>query len=91
MKFLLLHTVDPKLMVSDPNLTIAKKILAAMSPEAQCIRSWVARGAGKIACEWEASSEQAVIDAVAKAPELPVDGMYPMEVMEWAEIRKQLG
>jgi len=90
-KFLALHTVDPKMFVTDPTFAFVKKALAAMTPEVYCIRTFTARGAGKLACEWEASSEQALIDVVAKVPELPVDGIYPMEVVEWAEVKKQLG
>ncbi|MCL4466412.1 MAG: DUF4242 domain-containing protein [Chloroflexi bacterium] len=90
-KFLALHTVDPRMFVTDPNFTFVKKALASMTPDVYCIRSLMAKGAGKIACEWEASSEQALIDVFAKVPELPVDGIYPVEVMEWAEVKGQLG
>jgi hypothetical protein len=51
----------------------------------------MAKGAGKAACYWEATSEQAVIDAIAKVPEMPTDGIYPMELVDWEDLKKQLG
>ncbi len=90
-KFLVLHTIDPRMFATDPEMKVYKKSLEIMTPQAQCISSLVAPGAGKIACEWDAESQQAVIDCLAKAPELPVDGIYPAQMIVWAEVKKQLG
>jgi len=90
-RFLALHTADPRLFATDPSFALQRKILRALTSEAWCIRTFLAAGAGKIACEWEASSEQALIDAIAKVPEIPVDGIYPMRVIEWEDVKRQLG
>jgi len=55
------------------------------------VESWVAAGAGRIACLWEASTDQAIIDVFAKTPhrkQLPVDGIHPTMVIDWREMKK---
>jgi len=88
-KFLLLHTVDPMRGTSGTMSGIIKGVLSTFTEDTYCIASWVAGGAGKIACLWEAPSEQAIIDAYAgKGPDMPVDGIYPATVIDWAEMKK---
>jgi len=88
-KFLLLHTVDPRIGKSEAMPGIIKTVLSTFTEDTYCIASWVAGGAGKIACLWEAPSEQAIIDAyAAKGPDMPVDGIYPAMVIDWAEMKK---
>jgi hypothetical protein len=50
----------------------------------------MAPGAGKLACLWEAPSEQAIIDAFAKGLDMSTDGIYPATVIDWAEVKKTL-
>jgi len=95
-KFLVLHTIDlrsadPKAYTSDAQMSMTKRMLDAFTADTYCITTWIAVGAGKAACLWEAPSEQAIIDVLAKAPVLPVDGIYPTTVIDWAEMKKMLG
>jgi len=87
-KFLLLHTVDPRKGTSQAQVGMIKAILDIFTEDTYCIASWAAAGAGKIACLWEAPSEQAIIDAYAKGPDIPVDGIYPATVIDWTEMKK---
>ena len=93
-KFLLLHSYDPRMGTSEAQPGIMKAVLSSFTKDTYCIASWVAGGAGKIACLWEAPSEQAIIDAMAKAktkgPDIPVDGIYPAMAIEWAEVKKTM-
>lgn len=89
--YLVLHTFDPKMAASEAQADMPKAMLDTFTSDTYCIASWVASGAGKIACLWEAPSEQAVIDAIAKVPPIPIDGIYPAMVIDWAEMKKTLG
>jgi len=90
-KFLLLHTVDPRRGASAAMPGMTKAILSTFTKDTYCIASWVAGGAGKIACLWEAPSEQAIVDAYAgKGPDIPIDGIYPATVIDWAEMKKMV-
>jgi hypothetical protein len=90
-KFMLLHTYDPRKGASENQMAVMKAVLGIFTKDTYCIASWMAPGAGKIACLWEAPSEQAIIDAYAKGPDIPVDGIYPATVIDWAEMKKTLG
>ncbi len=91
-KFLMIHTIDPKAGKTDAYPSIIKGVLNASTNDTYCITSWVAGGAGKIACLWEGPSEQAIIDVfAAKGPDLPIDGIYAASVIDWAEMKKRAG
>ena len=91
-KFLMIHVIDPKMGKTDAYPSIIKGVLAASTEDTYCITSWVAGGAGKIACLWEAPSEQSIIDVfAAKGPDLPIDGIYPATVIDWADMKKTMG
>ena len=90
-KFMLLHTYDPRKAATENAMPVMKAVLGAFTKDTYCITSWMAPGAGKIACLWEATSEQALIDVVAKGPDIPVDGIYPAAVLDWAEVKKTMG
>jgi len=90
-QFLVLHTVDPKMFTSDAQMTVMKAVVDVFTADTYCITSWGSPAAAKIACLWEAPSEQAIIDAIAKGTiDLPVDGIYPTMVIDWAEVKKML-
>jgi hypothetical protein len=89
-KFLLLHTYDPRMGTSEAQTSIMKAVVNSFTKDTYCIASWVAAGAGRIACLWEAPSEQALIDVAAKGADIPVDGIYPAMVVEWAEVKKTM-
>ena len=95
-KFLVLHTIDmrtggAKEGSSEAQMTKVNDYLAAFTDETYCVASWIAAGVGKVACLWEAPSDQAIIDVVARIPEksqLPTDGIYPAMVIDWREMNK---
>ena len=90
-QFMLLHTIDPKKAATSNQMPIIKGVLNTFTKDTYCVTSWMAAGAGKVACLWEAPSEQSIIDAIAKGPpDLPVDGIYPVAVIDWAEMKKTL-
>ena len=89
-KFLLLHTVDPMRGTSGAMSGIIKGVLSTFTKDTYCIATWVAGGAGKIACLWEAPSEQAIIDAYPEGVDIPVEGIYPATVVDWAEVKKMM-
>ena len=41
----------------------------------------------KILCEWNAVDAEAVRKVLAKIPELPVDGIYPMAIFDSEDFR----
>jgi phage-related protein len=89
-KFLLLHSYDPRMGTSEAQASTMKAVVNSFTKDTYCIASWVASGAGKIACLWEAPSEQAIIDVTAKGADIPVEGIYPAMVIEWAEVKKTM-
>lgn len=89
-QFLALHTIDPRGFTSEAQPGIIKACAEAFTPETYCVASWVSGPAGKIACLWEAPSEQAVVDVIAKIALVPVDGVYPTMAIDWAEMKKQM-
>jgi hypothetical protein len=90
-QFMLLHTMDPRKAATENQMPIMKAVLKSFTKDTYCITSWMSAGAGKVACLWEAPSEQAIIDAMAKkGPDLPVDGIYPVSVVDWAEMKKTM-
>lgn len=89
-KFLLLHTLDPRIAKSEAQMSVMKALVGSFTSNTYAIASWMAVGAGKIACLWEAPSEQAIIDVFPKEANIPVDGIYPAAVIDWAEVKKMV-
>jgi hypothetical protein len=89
-KFMALHTYDPKKAASENRMAVMKAVLGIFTKDTYCIASWMAPGAGKLACLWEAPSEQAIIDAFAKGLDMSTDGIYPATVIDWAEVKKTM-
>ncbi|HUU64194.1 MAG TPA: nickel-binding protein [Dehalococcoidia bacterium] len=89
-RYLVIHTIDPKSATSVNQMTITKATIDSFTTDAYCITTWAAVGAGKMVCLWEAPSEQAIIDACAKMENVPIDGIYPASVIDWAEMKKML-
>lgn len=87
-KYLVLHTYDPRRFSTDAAMKDVRPMIDAFTRDTYCVTSWTALGAGKTACLWEAPSEQALIDVFARAPDLPIDGIYPAGVVDWAEMRQ---
>ena len=89
-QYLLLHTLDPRTAKSADQMSVMKAVVGSFTADTYCITSWMALGAGKIACLWEAPSEQAIIDVYPKEADIPVEGIYPAAVVDWAEVKKTL-
>jgi hypothetical protein len=89
-KFMALHSFDPKKAATENRPALMKGVLGIFTKDTYCIASWSAPGAGKMACLWEAPSEQAIIDAFAKGPDISTDGIYPATVIDWAEVKKSM-
>ena len=89
-QYLMLHSYDPRTAKSESQPGVMKAIVDSFTEDTYCIASWLAPGAGKIACLWEAPSEQAIIDAYSPELNIPVDGIFPTLVIDWAEVKKTM-
>ena len=89
-RYLVIHTIDPRSATSVNQMAVTKAVIEGFTTDTYCITTWSAVGAGKMACLWEAPSEQAIIDAGAKMENVPIDGIYPAVIIDWAEMKKAL-
>jgi len=89
-RYLVFHTMDPRLATSVNQMAITKAVIDSFTADVYCITTWSAVGAGKLACIWEAPSEQAIIDACVNMENVPIDGIYPAVIIDWAEMKKAL-
>lgn len=80
-KFLVVHPVGGN-MDLDAATPVGKAVKAQCSADAYWLRSWYVPEEGKFYCEWDAKDAEAVRSAMAKAfqaaPEMPVEGVYPI-------------
>ncbi len=97
-KYLVLHTIDLAKLPKDTTGYLwsgADKLLESFTPTCHCIASWIGiRGfyTGKMACLWEATSKQAIVDMLRIAPVAPVDDIFDSTmVVDWAEEKKKRG
>ena len=64
----------------------SSKVKAAMTDDAKWLYSWVQMNKEgnpeKIYCKWEATNPEAIRKVLAKVPELPVYGIYPMSEID---------
>jgi len=98
-KFLVFHAVpspmtNPKAYTTDAQMAMTKPMLDGFTADTYCITTWSAAGTGKMTCLWEAPSEQAIIDVLAKTPDIirnmPIDSISTATVIDWAEMKKAL-
>ncbi|MFC1944318.1 hypothetical protein ACFLX5_02320 [Chloroflexota bacterium] len=85
-KYNVLYTFVPNSGDNRRRTEILKGITKACSEDTYCIASWVSCVDGKGACLWEAPSEQAIKEALAKAVDIRVGEIYPVEVIDWSDI-----
>ena len=89
-KFLVVHTLPAPATVEEA-ASIGKKTKANCTVDAYWVKSWAQLNEeGKIAkilCEWNAVNAEAVHKVVAKVPEVPVDGIYPMIIVDSEDFR----
>jgi hypothetical protein len=89
-KFLAVHVLSsPK--TTEQGAPLAKKVKANITVDAYWVRSWgQLNKEGKIAklfCEWNATNIDAVRKVLAKIPELPTEGIYPMAILDAEDFR----
>ena len=89
-KFLAVHPL-PSPMTLEQGTPIAKKVKANSTLEAYWVRSLgQINKEGKIAkllCEWNATNIEAIRKVLAKIPELPTEGIYPMAILDAEDFR----
>lgn len=81
-KFMAVHTLKAP-MTRDAIVPTGKSVKAHHTPDAYWIKSWLQLNeegkVTKIICEWDGKNAEAVAKAMkTSAPDLPVDGVYPM-------------
>ena len=80
-KFLVVHTMPMPMTVEQAG-PIAKAGKANLTSDAYWVSSWLQLNEQgkitKILCEWDAKDAESVRKVLAKIPDLPVDGVYPM-------------
>jgi len=89
-KFLAVHPLAAPTSVEE-TAPLAKKIKASCTVNAYWIQSWAqlnAEGkAVKVLCQWDAVNARAIQQVLAKFPELPTEGVYPMMIINAEDFR----
>ena len=87
-KFLVVHPVG-KEATAEAATPFVKALKANHTVDAYWIRSWYAREEGKIYCEFDAKNAESIRQVLDKANkiagELPVEGIYKLELMVSSE------
>jgi hypothetical protein len=91
-KFLVVHKTLTNPMTLEEGAPLMKRIASNMTAEAYWVATWCeATAEGKVVkifCRYDSASLEAVRKAVAKlAPELPVDGIYPLMTFDSGDFR----
>ena len=80
-KFLAVHTL-PSPATTEQAAPIAKAVKAGSSADGYWVGSWLQLNEqGKITklfCEWDAKDAESIRKILAKIPQLPTAGIYPM-------------
>jgi hypothetical protein len=89
-KFLVVHTLPAPATVEEAT-PLGKKAKANTTLDAYWVKSWCpVNEEGKIVqilCEWNAVDLEAVRNVLAKVPELPVDKIAPMMIVDSEDYR----
>jgi len=89
-KFLVVHTL-PTPVAMDEATPLGKKARANITLDAYWVKSWAQLNEEgkivKIYCEWNAVDAESIRKVTAKVPELPVDGIYPMAIVDSENFR----
>lgn len=90
-KFLVVHPPLPAPATVEELTPLGKKVKANSTLDAYWVRSWLqCDEEGKIvrlSCEWNAVDAESVREVLAKVPELPVEGIYPMMIVDSEDFR----
>lgn len=79
-KYFVVHPMGTE-MTREGAAPIAKAVKANLTPDAYWVRSWYAREEGKLYCEWDAKDGDAIKLVCDKTPELPVEGIYELDMI----------
>jgi len=92
-KYVVVHSpVDAKTYAGDTFANFAKECIGAFTADTYCEYTWAWGGGTQAICQWEAPNEQALIEFfAARKLQVPVMGIYPLTVTDWAAVRKQMG
>ena len=89
-KFLAVHPMPKPAMVEEAT-PLGKKVKANATLDAYWVKSWGQLNEEgkivKILCEWNAVTIDAVHQVLAKVPELPCEGVYPMMIYDSEDFR----
>ena len=89
-KFIVIHAM-PSPVTFEEGTPLAKKVKANNTVDAYWVRSVVQmNNEGKITtlyCEWNAKDVEALKKVLAKVPELPTEGIYPMASLDSEDFR----
>ena len=79
-KYLAVHPMGKDLTMEAAK-PVAEAVKANLTTDAYWIKSWYARQEGKLYCEWDAKDAASVKKVFDKTPELPVEGIYELEML----------
>jgi hypothetical protein len=89
-KFLAVHTMPAPMKMEDIT-PMVQQLLKGERVEAYWVKAFGQMDeegrAHKIFCEWNAKDAEAVKKVFAKVPDFPLDGVYPLTVVDSEEIR----
>jgi len=89
-KFLAVHPF-PKPVPVKEGTPLAKKVKANSTLDAYWVRSWAQLNEKgdvvKLFCEWNAKDMAAIHKVLAKIPELPCEGVYPLAILDCEDYR----
>jgi len=89
-KFLVVHSM-PKPVTVEEATPLGKKTKANATLEAYWVKSWAQLNEEgkivKILCEWNAANVDALRRVLAKVPEMPVEGVYPLMIVDSEDFR----
>ena len=91
LKFLLVHPLSAPLTLEE-GVPLMKRIAGGMTTDAYWITSWLQTNAEgkvvKVFCHWDGTSAEAVKSAAQRlCPELPLEGVYPLTIVNSGDFR----
>jgi len=90
-KFLVVHPQLPAPLTIEEATPLGQKVKANSTLDAYWVKTWGQMNEeGKVVwmlCEWNAVDAEAVRKVLAKVPELPVEGIYPMAIFDSEDFR----
>jgi len=76
-KFIVIHRL-PDVATQDEVIAAGRAVAARLSENARWLAGWVVPGDGRLLCEWEASSAEAVQAALEGMGLFPVEAIHPV-------------